>query len=1389
MSNDNKLPKLATAYDAVRIRIASPEKIRSWTRGEVTKPETLNYRTLKPEKDGLFCEKIFGPEKDFECSCGKYKKRSAQTIVCDRCGVEVTSSRVRRTRMGHIELAVPVAHIWFVKSAPSKIGTLLDLTINKLERVLYYESYIVIDPGESDYDKMDLIDTDEFYEISDKVGPNFKARMGAEAIRELLESIDLENEAKDLRTRLSMEVSVFKKQKVIRKLKIVEAFVRSGNRPEWMILEVLPVLPPTLRPLVALEGGRFATADFNDLYRRVITRNNRLKQLIEIHAPEVILRNEKRMLQEAVDALIDNQSKTRPVKGRGNRPLKSLTDQLKGKQGRFRQNLLGKRVDYSGRSVITVGPHLKIHQCGLPKEMAIELFKPFIIERLEKYGETEKTKSAKKMVEKKQPQIWKILEEVIQDYPILLNRAPTLHRLGIQAFMPILTESKAIELHPMVCGPFNADFDGDQMAVHVPLSYEAQMEARTLMLSSRNLLLPANGKLAMAASQDIVLGCFYLTTTRTKEAENVDKLRYFSSADEVSLAYEIEESLTNSKGRETLNRTFDLHTWIKIKANNKWIITTVGRVLFNTILPNEIDFQNITFDKGKLNELAMLCYKKVGQSRTAKFLDDMKDIGFRFATKAGITFSFSDIIVPLKKDEIISQTEKEVEEIYDSYLNGGITENERSSRIIDKWKLATEKVTDALMEDLVKDREGFNSIYMMYLSGARGGKDQIKQLGAMRGLMAKPSKSTSSGEAEIIESPIKSNFKEGLTVLEYFISTHGARKGLADTALKTADAGYLTRRLVDVAQNAIISFDDCGTIEGLTVSPLKEGLETVQSIKDRIEGRFAAEDITDPLTSKIIVSQNEYIDEDKATIIQQRGIYSVKIRSVLTCEAEKGLCMKCYGKNLGNNKLVKIGEPVGVIAAQSIGEPGTQLTLRTFHIGGTASTDVDRAEVTSDYDGIVKYSRMNYVVNKKEEFISVSHLGKIQILDEKDTSVILEEYKVEYAGTIYVQDGQKIAKNTRLVTWDNYNNPLITTSEGTVKFENFVKDMTYKEEFNDLTGSREITIIDSKDRRIQPQIVIVNPKRKKEDKLLLPTGLILDVANGDYVNAGDILGKSSRITIKQRDITGGLPRVQDLFEAREPKDKALVSFISGRVTIGDLTKTGRIIYVTADTGEEEKYIVPPGKRIIVHQADIVESGDALSDGALDSHDILKAKGIKAAQFLILNEIQEIYRKQGVKIDDKHISVIIRQMFKKVRIINPGHTNFLEGEIVEKTSVIKENKRVEDKGGKGAVFEQMLLGITKASLLTDSWLSAASFQETPRVLTEAAIEGKIDLLEGLKESIILGHRIPVGTGTKYYNDMVQKEIKKGKTVKEIIQMFAHGETYDQKDESIDEVLDF
>jgi len=1380
-----KRDKRIEKYDKLRIKIASPDSIREWSYGEVIKPDTLNYRTLKPEKGGLFCERIFGPEKDYECSCGKYKKKRFKNTVCDRCGVEITTSRVRRSRMGHIELAVPISHIWFVKSMPSVIGTLLNMAVSKLERVLYYESYIVLNPGDSDYEEGDLVNVDEYYEIRDRIGEDFVALMGAEAVKVLLEKINLEDEAMNLRTIIKMETSVQKKQKAIKRLKVVDAFRKSGNNPSWMVLEVLPVLPPTLRPLVQLDGGRFATADFNELYRRVITRNNRLRGLIDINAPEVILRNEKRMLQEAVDALIDNSRKSRPVKGRGNRPLKALADQLKGKSGRFRQNLLGKRVDYSGRSVITVGPNLKLHQCGLPKEMAIELFKPFIIERLEKIGEAEKTKTAKKLIEKKRPEIWKILEEVIKDYPVLLNRAPTLHKHGIQAFMPVLTEGKAIELHPLVCIPYNADFDGDQMAVHVPLSNEAQMEARILMLSTRNLLLPASGKLAMATNQDIVLGNYYLTVKKYKEPEDTKNLRYFSSSDEVLLAYEQEDYLKNQKGHITKKVDLDLYTWINILIDGKIITTTIGRVIFNQILPPELSFKNYTFTKGKLNDLSMECYEIIGQAKTAEFLDSIKELGFKYATKAGITFSASDVISPKDKNKFIAKTEKEVAKIIASYMNGEITETERFNRVIDKWKLTTEKVTDLLMKELEADQGGFNSINMMYLSGARGGKDQIKQLGALRGLMDKPSRGSSEGVAEVIETPIKSNFKEGLTVLEYFISTHGARKGLADTALKTADAGYLTRRLVDVAQNAIITSEDCGTIEGITVSALKEGLETVEPLYERIKGRTTAEDIIDPVSDsgKIIAYANSEITNEMAKTIQNHGINSVKIRSVLTCESKNGICAKCYGRNLGNNKPSTIGEPVGVIAAQSIGEPGTQLTLRTFHIGGTTGTDVDLAEVAANTDGLVEFVKMNTVINRSNELISSGYFGKIKIVSEEDGSE-LESYKVEYAATIYVQDGQKIVKNTKLFSWDHYNNPLIAPAKGELKFEHFIKDITYKEEFNELTGSKEITIIESKDRKLQAQFKII-PKEGKQILVPIQSGLMVEAKDGIYVDPGDVLGKSSRVTIKQSDITGGLPRVQDLFEARVPKEKAVLSEIAGLVSIGDLSKSGRVIYINAGEETEKKYIIPPGKRIIVHEGDRVESGDALSSGPLDPHDILKAKGITAAQMLIVNEIQEVYRKQGVKIDDKHIGVIIRQMFKKVKILNPGHTMFLEGEIVNRNQVNKENMRIEEEGGEGATFEQLLLGITKASLLTESWLSAASFQETTKVLTQASIEGKVDNLEGLKESIIIGHRIPIGTGTKFYNNQVKKAIDEGKSVTEIIQEFAHQE----KEESLDDILDF
>ncbi len=1492
MLKENRREIRPNDYDFVRISIASPETIvNQWSHGEVTKPDTLNYRTLKPEKDGLFCERIFGPERDYECACGKYKKKRFQNTVCDRCNVLVTTSRVRRTRMGHIQLAVPIAHIWFVKSAPSKIGTLLDMTVKDLERVLYYESFIVIDPGDSPYEKMELIEVEEYLEIKDKVGDNFLCLMGGEAIRELLKRIDLKNEALNIRSRLKMERAALHKQKLVNKLKVVDAFIKSGNNPEDMVLEVLPVLPPTLRPLVPLEGGRFATADFNDLYRRVITRNNRLKQLIEIRAPEVILRNEKRMLQEAVDALIDNSRKARPVRGRGGRPLKSLTDQLKGKQGRFRQNLLGKRVDYSGRSVITVGPELKLYQCGLPKDMAVELFKPYLIERLQKMGEADKVKNAKKLIEKKQPEIWSILEDVIKDYPVLLNRAPTLHRLGIQAFMPVLTDNKAIQLHPMVCVPFNADFDGDQMGVYVPLSHEAQIEARVLMLSTRNLLLPANGRLAMAANQDIVLGCFYLTMEGIEAPQDISKLRRFYSPLEVISAFENEEQLASVKGQTDYQRELDVHTWIRVKIDNELITTTVGRVLFNQVIPPEVGYQNKTFDKGGLNDLAMISYDAAGQHRTAIMLDELKDLGFRYATKAGVTFSFADIVVPERKDEIIEEAEAEVKKVFDLHQKGGITENERVGRVVDLWKKTTVKVTDEMMEELTNHREGLNSIYLMYKSGARGSKDQIKQLGGMRGLMDKPSKIGATGGVDVIETPIKSNFYEGLTVLEYFVSTHGTRKGLADTALKTADAGYLTRRLVDVAQNAIITEEDCGTVRGVHMSIHKEGNDVVQSLAERIQGRTALEDVVDPITGRILVSAGEEISNKMARTIQNHGIIDVYVRSVLTCEAERGICAKCYGRNLATQKPATIGDPVGIIAAQSIGEPGTQLTLRTFHIGGAASTATELAEASSSHDGIVKFDRMNTVTNREGHMISVSHLGKIHLIDPEDKKTVLEEYKVEYAATVHVKDGDTITKGTKLLSWDQFNNPLISSAEGVLSYDNFIKDITYKEEYNDITFSKDITIIESKDRKKQPQFRIVADDGSAV-LIPLPAGLVIKMDDGAYVHTGDILGQTSRMTIKQRDITGGLPRVQDLFEARVPKDKAKISDINGRVTIGGLKKAGRDIFVTpsnglfapadgkimimtdddgtrivlltnksvitkndgkvsintegrtktvtvskrsgttmeykiprnmevivedgkrvkkdiplcglvfeipelqeniVETGDMvqkgqalagRKYSIPSGKRIIVHQGDYVESGDALSDGPLDPHDML-VKGIIEAQIMILNEIQEIYRKQGVKIDDKHVSVIIRQMFKKVRITDPGNTSFLEGEIVDKVRVERENREVLQFGKEQAHFEQLLLGITKTSLLTDSWLSSASFQETTKVLTKAAIEGSIDRLEGLKESIILGHRIPVGTGTKVYNQTIERAIADGKTVADIIAEYAHS---DVQDDTAD-ILDF
>ena len=1372
MIRELKRDKVVKDYDYVSIKIASPEKIRDWSYGEVTRPETINYRTLKPEKDGLFCEKIFGPEKDYECSCGKYKKYRFKGLICDRCGVEVTSSKVRRQRMGHIELAVPVAHIWFVKQIPSPIQLLLDLKSKELDRVLYYESYVVLNPGASEYNVGDVIDEESYQQAKEKYPTGFEAEMGAEPIRKLLSEIELNDEVDKLRTSIKFETKQAK-AKLIKKLKIVDAFLNSGNRPEWMILETIPVMPPDLRPLVYLEGGSFATADFNDLYRRVITRNNRLKALIEGHAPEVILRNEKRILQEAVDALLDNSRKSRPVKGRGNRPLKSLSDQLKGKKGRFRQNLLGKRVDYSGRSVIVIGPDLKLNQCGLPKKMALELFKPYIIERIEKFEGVSTTKQAKRLMEEKKPEVWKILEEVIKDYPVLLNRAPTLHRLSMQAFIPVLIEEKAIQLHPLLCYPFNADFDGDQMAVHIPLSGEAQMEARALMTPVNNILSPANGKPVLMASQDIVLGVYFLTTATIEEPEDVKKLPKFNSTEEVLIAYELNGNKSYQKYEISEEDTgLHIHSWIEYKCpgSGKRIVTTIGRVIFNQIIPEDISFKNYNFDKGKINQLTYEVYEKYGAERTAYYLDDLKNIGFQYATKSGTTFGMVDVIVPKEKAHILKLSEDEVVEIQEEYDTGVITESERYDRLIDQWKIATEEITDRMMEELKMDRLGFNPIWIMAVSGARGGRDQIKQLGAMRGLMEKPSRKLTGEMGEIIENPIKSNFKEGLSILEYFISTHGARKGLADTALKTADAGYLTRRLVDVAQSVVISTHDCGTMQGVDMTSLKEGNKTIEPLSDRIKGRTAVEEVVDPISGEIIVEAGETISDEKANLIQKHGIRVVRIRSVLTCEADKGICAKCYGRNLSTGKPATIGEPVGVIAAQSIGEPGTQLTLRTFHIGGAASTMVEEAEVNAEKDGIVKYDRLDYVVNRDDQKIASSYQGKIRIIDPESKEE-LSHYNVEYGATIFVAEDQKVVKDTLLFSWDNYNTPLISTAAGTVHYDDFISDETYKTEFNELTGRTEITILESRDVGKQATLIIETDKKKKI-RVPLPAGLNLEIEEGSRVFPGEILGKTSRVTVKQRDITGGLPRVVELFEARSPSSKAVITEIDGVVKIGKLTRLGRKVTISSEaSGIDQDYTIPYGRRIIVHEGDVVENGDPLSDGPLDPHDILTAKGVVATQEFITNEILEIYRKQGVDINDKHIRVIVRQMMQKVKILDPGDTIFLEGEIVDKLHVKKVNIQAEQDGGKVATFEQLLMGITKSALITDSFISAASFQNTTKVLTEAAVYGKVDILEGLKESVIIGHRIPAGTGTKYWRKMVKdtldEELSLKKTVEKLL----------------------
>jgi DNA-directed RNA polymerase subunit beta' len=1323
--------KKQPTYDAMRIQISSPEVIREKSHGQVVKPETINYRTFKPEKDGLFCEKIFGPVKDWECNCGKYKRIRYRGVICDRCGVEVTQAKVRRERMGHIELAVPVSHIWYFKGVPSRIGNMLAMSVRDLERVLYYESYIVIDPGDTPLEERQLITEDEHYELQEEYGDAFEADMGAGAVRKLLEAIDIEELSAELRAHAKVETSIQRKKDTLKRLKVVEAFRHSGNRPEWMILEVIPVLPPDLRPLVPLEGGRFATSDLNDLYRRVINRTNRLNKLMDIRAPEVILRNEKRMLQESVDALFDNGRRARAVRGPGNRPLKSLSDMLKGKQGRFRQNLLGKRVDYSGRSVIVVGPELKLHQCGLPKSMALELFKPFIIKRLEDKGYVQTVKSAKKLVERERPEVWDILEEIIQDHPVMLNRAPTLHRLGIQAFQPVLVEGKAIRLHPLVCTAFNADFDGDQMAVHLPLSFEAQLEARVLMLASNNILAPANGRPIMSASQDMVIGCYYLTKSLRPEDEPKTP-RAFACVEEVLLALH--------------TRKIRLHEGIRVRVDGETIDSTPGRVLFREILPAGIPTENRTYDKKNLESLIHHVYQAKGRYRTALFLDDLKRVGFHYATLAGVTVGIDDIRIPDAKPKMIQDTQEEVRKIFSDYNRGAIDDAERYNKIIDAWTRTTNDVSGALFDDLASDQGGFNPVFMMAISGARGSREQVRQLAGMRGLMAKPQKKITGSIGEIIEQPITSNFREGLTVLEYFISTHGARKGLADTALKTADAGYLTRRLVDIGQDAIITREDCGTIMGIYTMPLKEAEAVIEPLGDRVLGRVLAEDVVDPLNDSIVYEAGETIDEGVAERIQmlhdERGLEGVQIRSVLTCESRRGVCGKCYGRNLATARVVNVGEAVGVIAAQSIGEPGTQLTLRTFHIGGTAMRMEQQSLVETKTKGTIHFGNIRSVKDENGDQIGIGHHGELELRDEKDRVIV--HYPLPYGARLLIKDGETVESGSGLFDWDPYSSPILSDRNGTVQFVDIVDEVTVRDELDEKTGLRQRVIIEHKEKSLHPHIHIVSKAGAVLVKYPIPTGARLLVHDDEVVKAARTLAKIPREMSKTRDITGGLPRVAELFEARKPKDVAVVSEINGQVSFGGITRGFRKIAVEGD-GIKHEYLVPQGKHLLVHEEDQVRAGDKLCEGRINPHDILKIKGINAVQEYLLNEIQEVYRVQGVKINDKHIEVIVRQMLQKVRVEDAGDTNFLEGDMVDKTAIREENERVEAEGGSSATYQPLLLGITKASLSTESFISAASFQETTRVLTEAAISGSSDNLVGLKENVIMGNLIPAGTG--------------------------------------------
>lgn len=1363
-----KRPSQVEEFDAIRIGLASPDMIRAWSYGEVKKPETINYRTFKPERDGLFCAKIFGPINDYECLCGKYKRLKHRGVICEKCGVEVTLAKVRRERMGHIELASPVAHIWFLKSLPSRIALMLDMTLRDIERVLYFESFIVVDPGMTPLERGQLLTDEDYLEAVEKYGDDFEAKMGAEAIQELLKSMDLKAEVAKLRAEIDQSNSETKIRKLSKRLKLVEAFLNSNNRPEWMILTVLPVLPPDLRPLVPLDGGRFATSDLNDLYRRVINRNNRLRRLLELNAPDIIVRNERRMLQEAVDALLDNGRRGRAITGTNKRPLKSLADMIKGKQGRFRQNLLGKRVDYSGRSVIVVGPTLRLHQCGLPKKMALELFKPFIFGKLQARGIATTIKAAKRMVEHEEPAVWDVLDEVIREHPVLLNRAPTLHRLGIQAFEPVLIEGKAIQLHPLVCTAFNADFDGDQMAVHVPLSLEAQIEARALMMSSNNILSPANGEPIIHPTQDIVLGLYYMSRERVNvRGEGM----MFVDVDEVKRALD--------------HKVVDLHAKIKLRVVEKivgegngitercrMVETTAGRALIWDIVPEGLSFDLINQDMTKkaISNLINVCYRNLGLKTTVVFADQLMYLGFSYATRAGISFGMDDMVIPAEKEQIIYAAEREVMEIQRQYEQGLVTDGERYNKVVDIWSHANEQVAKAMMralgEEEVIDAQGnrvkqksFNSIFMMADSGARGSAAQIRQLAGMRGLMAKP-------DGSIIETPITANFREGLNVLQYFISTHGARKGLADTALKTANSGYLTRRLVDVGQDLVVVEHDCGTTNGITMVPIIEGGDVVEPLSERVLGRVVAKDVLDPNTQEVVVPAGTLLDERCVKILEQHSIEQVKVRSVITCETRYGVCAKCYGRDLGRGHLVSVGEAVGVIAAQSIGEPGTQLTMRTFHIGGAASRSAAISSIEVKSSGTIRLTNLKTVRNKEGKLVAVSRSGEVSVIDEYGRE--RERYKIPYGAILSVEDGSEVKLGEMVANWDPHTHPVITEVSGIAKLENFAEGLTVREQSDEVTGLSSMVVIDPKlrppaGRDLRPLIRLVDeagndvriPGTDIPAQYFLPGGAIVNIRDGDQVAVGDILARIPQESTKTRDITGGLPRVADLFEARKTKDPAILAEVSGTVSFGKETKGKHRLIITDDEGNQHEILIPKWRHITVFEGERVEQGETIAEGEMTPHDILRLRGVEDLAAYLVKEIQDVYRLQGVKINDKHIEVIIRQMLRKVEITDPGDTRYLVGEEVERSRILEENEALEREGKRPAIFQPVLLGITKASLATESFISAASFQETTRVLTEAAVRGLRDDLHGLKENVIVGRLIPAGTGLAYHRERKRK----------------------------------